>query len=121
MGIRYKKEYKHAVSIQRISKIESSDKPPQHGREQSKRRNADNAEHLFALKKLALSIGFRAPIYTVTGWNSVYGAKIPVDEVIPVFGAYPEAPWEEHTQRLPLSPQAFGRALYRGELRPLHV
>ena len=64
----------------------------------------DNAEHLFVLKKLALSIGFRAPIYTVTGWNSVYGAKIPVDEVVPVFGAYPEAPWEEHTQRLPLSP-----------------
>ncbi len=64
----------------------------------------DNAEHLFALKKLALEIGFHAPIYTVTGWNSAYGAKIPTDEVVPVFGAYPEAPWAEHTERLPLSP-----------------
>lgn len=64
----------------------------------------DNAAHLFELKKLALDIGFQAPIYTVTGWNSAYGAKIPVDEVVPVFGAYPEAPWERHTDRLPLSP-----------------
>lgn len=64
----------------------------------------DNAEHLLALKKLALEIGFHAPIYTVTGWNSAYGAKIPIDEVVPVFGAYPEAPWAEHTERLPLSP-----------------
>lgn len=63
----------------------------------------DNAEHLLELKKLALSIGFKAPIYTVTGWNSAYGAKIPVNEVIPVFGAYPEAPWTESRDRLPLS------------------
>ena len=63
----------------------------------------DNAEHLLELKKLALDIGFKAPIYTVTGWNSAYGAKIPVDEFVPVFGAYSEAPWTEHTERLPLS------------------
>lgn len=63
----------------------------------------DNAEHLLELKKLALDIGFKAPIYTVTGWNSAYGAKIPVDEVVPVFGAYPEAPWTGHTKKLPLS------------------
>ena len=64
---------------------------------------ADNAEHLLALKKLALNIGFQAPIYTVTGWNSAYGAKIPVDDVVPVFGAYPEAPWAGSTEQLPLS------------------
>ncbi|MGN1115004.1 MAG: beta-galactosidase [Candidatus Ornithomonoglobus sp.] len=63
----------------------------------------DNAEHLLELKKLALEIGFKSPIYTVTGWNSAYGAKIPVDEFVPVFGAYPEAPWTGHTDRLPLS------------------
>lgn len=63
-----------------------------------------SAEHLLALKKLALDIGYKAPFYTVTGWNSAYGAKIPVDEVLPVFGAYPEAPWTEHTDRLPPSP-----------------
>ena len=64
----------------------------------------DNAEHLLALKNLALEIGYEAPIYTVTGWNSKYGAKIPVDEVVPVFAAYVEAPWAGHTNKLPPSP-----------------
>lgn len=64
----------------------------------------DNAGHLLELKNLALNIGFRAPIYTVTGWNSVHGAEIPVDDVVPIFGAYPEAPWTGHTDRLPYSP-----------------
>lgn len=64
----------------------------------------DNAEHLLALKRLAQEIGYDAPIWTVTGWNSAYGAKIPVDDVMPVFGAYEEAPWEPSTEPLPLSP-----------------
>lgn len=64
----------------------------------------NNAAHLLELKKIALDIGYRAPLYTVTGWNSAYGAKIPVDEVVPVFGAYPEAPWAGHTNKRPLSP-----------------
>ena len=63
----------------------------------------NQAEHLKKLKEIAIEIGFDVPLYTVTGWNSKYGAKIPVDEVMPVFGAYPEAPWEGHTNRLPLS------------------
>lgn len=64
----------------------------------------DNAEHLLALKNMALEIGYEAPLYTVTGWNSQYGAKIPVEEVVPVFAAYPEAPWSDTTEKLPLSP-----------------
>lgn len=63
----------------------------------------DNAEYLLALKKLAQEIGFDVPIYTVTGWNSKFGAKIPVDDVLPVFGGYSEAPWAGHTNPLPLS------------------
>lgn len=63
----------------------------------------DNSAHLLALKELAVEIGFDVPLYTVTGWNSKYGAKIPVGEVVPVFAAYAEAPWEQHTDRLPLS------------------
>lgn len=63
----------------------------------------DNAEYLLALKKLAQEIGFEVPIYTVTGWNSKFGAKIPVDDVLPVFGGYPEAPWAGHINPLPLS------------------
>ena len=60
----------------------------------------DNAEHLAKLKEIAVECGFIAPIYTVTGWNSASGAKIPVDEVMPVFGGYCEAPWENHMNRL---------------------
>lgn len=64
----------------------------------------NNPGHLLALKKLALDIGYDTPLYTVTGWNSVYGAKIPVDDVVPVFGAYPTAPWAGGTKPLLPSP-----------------
>lgn len=64
----------------------------------------DNAEHLADLKKLAVQIGFDVPLYTVTGWNSKYGAKIPIDEVMPVFGGYVDAPWAASMDRLPPSP-----------------
>lgn len=63
----------------------------------------DNAEHLLALKKLALEIGYDAPIYTATGWNSKYGARIPVDEMLPVFAAYVDAPWDASLTALPPS------------------
>ena len=63
----------------------------------------NGAEHLKTLKEIAVETGFHVPLYTVTGWNSRFGAKIPVDEVLPVFGAYPEAPWTSHTDPLPPS------------------
>lgn len=63
----------------------------------------DDAEHLLQLKKMAQEIGYDVPLYTVTGWNSSYGAKIPVNEVLPVFSAYVDAPWAEHTKKLPPS------------------
>ncbi len=64
----------------------------------------DNSGHILALKNLAKETGFDAPVYTATGWNSQYGAKIPVDDVVPVFGAYADAPWAGHTDKLPPSP-----------------
>ena len=67
----------------------------------------DNAEHLKKLKELAIESGIIAPLYTVTGWNSASGARIPVDEVVPVFGGYCEAPWENHTRQLEPSPHYF--------------
>ena len=63
----------------------------------------DDAEHLLALKKMALEIGFEAPLYTATGWNSKYGAKIPEDEMLPVFSGYVDAPWDESLDKLPPS------------------
>lgn len=67
----------------------------------------DDAEHLAELKHIALECGMDVPLFTVTGWNSASGAKIPVDEVVPVFGGYCEAPWEGHTKRLQPSPHYF--------------
>lgn len=64
----------------------------------------DNAAHLLTLKQMAQQIGFDVPIWTVTGWNSRYGARIPVDEVMPVFAAYAEAPWASDLKPQPLSP-----------------
>lgn len=63
----------------------------------------NSAEHLAKLKEIALEIGYEVPLWTVTGWNSVMGAKIPVDEYVPVFGGYVETPWVRNLKQLPPS------------------
>lgn len=85
----------------------------------------DNGPHLLTLKRLAQEAGLRVPVYTVTGWNSLYGAQIPEREVLPVFGGYAEAPWAQHTRELPPSlhyffqpernDSAIGKDLLKGE------
>ncbi len=67
----------------------------------------DDADHLAALKELAIDCGMVAPLYTVTGWNSRAGARIPVDEVLPLFGGYCDAPWDHGTKALPPSTHYF--------------
>ena len=67
----------------------------------------DRADHLKALKEMAVEIGFEVPIYTVTGWNSAAGAEIPVDEVVPVFGGYVELPWDTSLNKLAPSTHYF--------------
>lgn len=67
----------------------------------------NQAEHLLMLRKMAEEVGLWAPIYTVTGWNSKYGAEIPEYDVLPVFGGYPGAPWEEHLEKLEPSSHYF--------------
>jgi beta-galactosidase len=57
-------------------------------------------EHLRTLKRLALEAGLDVPLYTVTGWDD---AAIPLDQMLPVFGGYPAAPWSGSNKRLPLS------------------
>jgi hypothetical protein len=54
-------------------------------------------EHIRTLKKIALGAGLDVPLYTVTGWD---GAAIPLDQVLPVFGGYPAAPWEGSSKEL---------------------
>lgn len=61
----------------------------------------ESSEHLLTLKQMAIEVGIDVPLFTVTGWNSVSGAKIPVDDVIPTFGGYCDAPWDEGVKQLP--------------------
>lgn len=46
--------------------------------------------YMQALKQIAIEAGIDVPIYTMTGWGN---ASIPPGELIPMFGSYPEAPW----------------------------
>lgn len=50
----------------------------------------NNPAHLLTLKNLAREVGIDVPLYTVTGWM---GVQFPEDEVLPVFGGYPDAFW----------------------------
>jgi len=55
-------------------------------------------EHLATLKQIALQTGLDVPLYTVTGWDN---AVVPEDEFLPVYGGYPDAPWDASTSVLP--------------------
>lgn len=56
-----------------------------------------NAEHLETLRKMLVEIGFRAPLWTATGWGpNGSGAYLPQGTLLPVYGGYPEAPWAAH-------------------------
>ncbi len=49
-----------------------------------------NPGHILTLKRLAQEAGIDVPLYTMTGWGP---AQVPEDEVIPLFGGYPDAFW----------------------------
>jgi hypothetical protein len=55
-------------------------------------------EHILELKRMALRVGLDVPLYTVTGWDNTV---LPPAEVIPVFGGYPDMPWDASIQQLP--------------------
>ncbi len=62
--------------------------------------NPVGLEHILTLKKMAIKAGIDVPFYTATGWP---GSNQKQDELIPVWGGYPEAPWDKRTTELPLS------------------
>jgi beta-galactosidase len=66
--------------------------------EYAERGPAEGDEHILALKKLAIASGLDVPLYAVTGWDN---AVVPKGEVIPVFGGYPDAPWDASLENLP--------------------
>lgn len=58
-----------------------------------------NPHHMATLREYANELGFRAPIWTATGWGPAgSGVSLPNNSVIPVYGAYPEAPWKQNLE-----------------------
>lgn len=52
----------------------------------------DQPEHILTLKEMAQEFGMDAPLWTATAWG---GAHLPAGEVLPLYGGYPEAFWED--------------------------
>jgi hypothetical protein len=62
--------------------------------------NPRGMAHIHTLLSMAKQAGIDVPYYTATGWP---GSNIHQNELIPVWGGYPEAPWDKRTTELPLS------------------
>ncbi|MEV5725815.1 beta-galactosidase [Streptomyces pharetrae] len=52
----------------------------------------DQPGHLLTLKRTAQEAGLAAPLWTSTAWG---GVRLPPDELLPLYGGYPEAFWTE--------------------------
>lgn len=66
----------------------------------------EDEKYLSALIDMAQKIGFSAPYYTVTGWGP-HITYFPKERVLPIFGGYPDAPWEQHTHTMPVNTHYF--------------
>lgn len=60
-------------------------------------RGKDGETHIMTLKNIAIKYGIDVPMYTVTGWRN---ASVPENEVIPLWGGYPAAPWNTGIKKL---------------------
>jgi hypothetical protein len=60
-------------------------------------RGKSGEDHILWLKHTALKYGLDVPMYTVTGWGD---AAVPAREVIPLWGAYPGAPWNSDIKKI---------------------
>lgn len=59
----------------------------------------EGEEHMRRLTDIARGIGFDAPLYTATGWGGAVTGGL-----LPVMGAYCDAPWDERLCRLEPNP-----------------
>lgn len=63
---------------------------------------AKGEEHIMWLKQTARRWGMDVPLYTITGWDN---ASIPKgDEVIPLWGGYPDEPWAANLEKMKKNP-----------------
>lgn len=58
----------------------------------------DQGAYILELQQIANDVGLQTPFINVTGWVN---AVVPGEgSIIPMYGGYPEAPWEGHTKPL---------------------
>lgn len=60
-------------------------------------RGKEGEQHILWLKQTAVKHGMDVPLYTVTGWKN---ASVPENEVIPLWGGYPAAPWNSDVKKI---------------------
>jgi len=53
--------------------------------------------YLMTLKKMAIEAGIDVPLYIKTGWPAMR-TPVPLGELLPLFGAYPDGFWEHSTK-----------------------
>jgi beta-galactosidase len=58
---------------------------------------SEGEPYILWLKHTAQKFGIDVPMYTVTGWGN---GSVPPNEVIPLWGAYPDAPWDPNIERM---------------------
>ncbi|MBQ6863714.1 MAG: beta-galactosidase [Clostridia bacterium] len=63
----------------------------------------EDPDYIEQVRQFVTDAGLHAPLYTATGWGR---AKLP-ETVLPMYGAYPEAPWTNHIKELDLNPNYF--------------
>ena len=56
------------------------------------------SRYLLGLKNLAFEVGMDVPLYTKTGWPRMED-PMPLGEMIPFYGAYPDAAWEGSVEK----------------------
>lgn len=76
-------------------------------------RGEKGQEHMLTLKEMLLEIGYEVPFYTATGW----GGGVVVDgEMLPVFGGYVDAPWDQGIEELPANENFVFSSVYNDPL-----
>lgn len=64
-------------------------------------KNREDAEqYILKLKQMAIDSGIDTPLYSVTAWGN---AVVPPGAVLPMYGGYPDAPWDTTSNDLPAS------------------
>jgi beta-galactosidase len=74
--------------------------------------NSPGLEYMLALKKMVREIGIDVPYYTATGWQGYDGTQ---QELIPVWGAYPDWPWARELNELVNAKRGFSFSPYLHE------